>query len=123
MYADEALAVGSFLACVACSHALNRQRHKRQIIHDSRFQPSVGERWRLKMTLATKKRHERLQNRRKNTRGMVVVMIMMIIIIIIILGTVMEGKAESRKRGFTMCPNTSPPRTKLTKATTTSTNS
>ena len=65
MYADEALAVGSFLACVACSHALNRQRHKRQIIHDSRFQPSVGERWRLKMTLATKKRHERLQNRRK----------------------------------------------------------
>ena len=36
---------------------------------------------------------------------------------------VMEGKAESRKRGFTMCTNTSPPRTKLTKATTTSTNS
>ena len=109
MYADEALAVGSFLVCVACSHLLNRQRHERRIIHDSRFQPSVDERWRRKMINMMTMKKKKNRTEEKDTRGMAMMMIMMMIIIIIILGTVMEGKAESRKRGFTTCPNTSPP--------------
>ena len=66
MHLDEAVAVGSFLVCVVCSHLLNRQRHERRIIHDSRFQPSVDERWRRKRINMMKMKKKKNRRRSKS---------------------------------------------------------